>query len=222
MAKRSLVWIRDAAGSTEEQGDIASQGSQAIDLLWKARAGESQGTVDPIYVGATPDGSPEVQVYPDMRALAGTLPDQDLQGAIVKRVILKYGYDFALITPDLPSERDRTMSLGWYEGLLVAPWNTPAWHVSVQSAGHPGAARDAVSLDWLWWSREYVLEHNVRTYTIGTIPATEYVTYGRIDTRNSRVLSEIGESLYWIWSPSDGQTINGWVASWSVLLQLPG
>lgn len=217
MANSHLLWVRDACGSTEDQGDTSTT---SIDLLWKARSGSTQGSVDPTVLSDI-TGVEEIDVRSDFRALAGALPDQDITGAIVKRIILNYGFYFAAQPADLPGERDQTTSAGWYEGILTAPWTHAATHLTTASRGHPSDAADSVSIDWIWWSRQYSRAHGYRAYNVGTLPITEVLVYNTIDTRNSRRIGEQGESLYWQWSPSAGQTINGWVASWSVLLSLP-
>lgn len=245
MANR--VWIRDTCHWRTDLG--SEDGVLSIDLLWKARTGIGIGTGPDTPLKLTdvrPDLQDKVQtfcgtepvhidIHSGMRS-ADTygLPTQlNIQGARVSRVRLNYGLIFSQMDPPIPPDYEAVADAGWFEGLIVAPFAHDAVVVPEGSAvlGFPASEVHAVNLDWLWWSRKYRLTHSYKSYSLGSIPFTDSsLTYSEIDTRNGRRLNEYGDSLYWqiqaspatTSAPLEGQTINGGVANWSVLLELPG
>lgn len=234
------VWIRDSIVWTTDVG--SSVGTLSIDLLLKARTGETHGGDQPILraeerqslrpgVFVAKDAT---DVYPDMRApIASGLPTTlNIQGARISRIRLQYGLIFAptIGTPIAP-DYEHPIAQGWFEGLIVAPFNHAFTVIPFNPAvlGHPQSADHAVQLDWIWWSRKYIHSQSFRTIGTGVGIGDSAAVYSEIDTKNSRSLSEFGDSLYWQVAPSgpgpsapiEGSTINGGVANWSVLLDLP-
>lgn len=221
----NLVWVRDAM---QDSTDWGTGNARIYDLLWKARSGDSQGTSPPAgELQADLTYAPgQKTVQP--RALAGGLPDLDIQGARIKRVIMEYGVYFAPLPGTLPTERNDLLAQGVYEALTVLPSQVQAGGLgSATSIILPGNSKASVAHDWMWWNRRYAAMEGWRQRSSPTpiIPITESIFYASIDTRNSRTLSEWGSSLYFILEPAGasgiGDTINGCVASWSVLLELP-
>lgn len=238
MANR--VWIRDAMVWTTDCG--SNDGFYTFDLLWKARTGAGQGTgtdTEPPAVQVVPAGisigprTKDVDVRSDMRAATETAniaTTLNIQGAQVERIRLKYGFVVSKLAPSAAPNFETPLAQGWYDGLIVAPWQHQAVVAGGSLLGNPQETYQSTALDWIWWQRQYLQESSVKNISTAGLPFTsETLVYNEIDTRNSRTLSEYGSSLYWNVAPSratqsvptTGTTINGGCAAWSVLLRLP-
>lgn len=217
MPRSNLLWVRDAVTSDTDIGDTDVW---LLDLLWKARSGDTHGSSAPLepVQGFTP-----TPVHSDMRALAGVLPDQDIQGAKVLRIFFNYALYLAPFQPSIPTERTENLAAGHYHGISVQPLQFSSGILTSTGAvgKNPSQAEDSVAADWLMWERRYAASSTIRSYNWGVLPVIEFGYYGNVDTKNSRTISEWGSSLYYHLAPSEDRTINGFIANWSVLLSLP-
>jgi len=222
MARSDLLWVRDERQSST---DVESaDGTVWTDLLYKARAGEGFTTALPAGAANKPAPNP-ASPGPIARAMgADDLPDTNVEGAIVKRIRMDGVYWFSPTLGDTPSEKP-SIYQGWFEGLVVDSLTVYAGVAAYtdQSFPHPADPQEMVKRDWLWWDRHYTIGHTqtARGYELAGVSEGTGI-YWSIDTRCSRRLREWGQSLYHVWAPSSGQTVNQFCFSWSVLLQLPG
>lgn len=229
------VWIRDSMTWTTDVG--SEDGWISFDLLYRARTGLGQGT-GPDAAPARqvlPKGASPVSVHADLRVADPELiPTQlDLTNAKISRVRLEYGLIFAPFgaTPPVAPNYEAVAVRGWYEGLIIAPFAHAAAIQQTGILGDPAYEYFAQALDWLWWDRKYLHSTGFKTVFPGASFLESALVYSEVDTRNSRTISEFGNSLYWCLAPSGpppspalpttGMTINGGTASWSVLLELP-
>lgn len=218
MANPRLLWVRDAAKTATDIGDPAAGTVGFVDLLWKARQGESvsspsgflQNTVNPL----APDEDNPVQ-------------PQDITGCLVKRIILEGSMVLAPLTPVLPDGVggiDAYASAGSYEGILVVAGGPGGTGTTTEPTIQPGNESASVAADWLWWRRRYPIGSPGTRDISNLDPADSLKTYMytfHIDTRCSRRLREWDETLMFLWQGGSGSTVNSIAASWSILLERP-
>lgn len=236
------IWIRDAVVWKTDVG--SSDGILTFDLLHKARTGKGAGTgPDALSFAQTLPGSPvrgprasNLDIRSGMRSTVetGLLGGLAISGARILRTRLHYGLivpGFGA-TPPVDPDWETPADRGWFNGLVVMPWSHPA---DVMSEGEgapalPANSQYSVTVDWMWWSRVYMNSNGYKKVSVeGVSVLDSALVYDEIDTRNGRRIESPGNSLYWVIQPSfptasaptTGTTINGGVANWSVLLQLP-
>lgn len=236
------LWVRDSIVSKTDFG--SNDGVFSIDLLWKARSGQTHGEDAPpallskLFPPGATRASGAIDLQSDMRAPVDTglpTPSIDILGASVLRTRLNYGLIFSPVFPTLPTTTDweSVANAGWFEGLIVAPFGHSAGLLSNDAGvnGQPAGAYHAVALDWMWWARKYNYANSYKIRGTGGVNGLldSQIVYSEIDTRNGRRFTEMGTSLYWHITPSaattsppvQGMTVNGLVANWSILLDVP-
>lgn len=224
----SLIWVRDWVLHTADIGDNNASGPTTVDLLWKARTGYAiQQSIDETPLAGTlpaPGTFPRAVGGPSPRDLpAATLPEFNISGSLIKRIRLDLQLYFANKTGDTVGHHNFAVTQGHFEGILVYPYSespVQAWQQG--SFPSPASVQHSMQFDWLWWDRKYALSQGQRMYNLAVSPSPSEVAYAtQIDTRCSRRVEEIGQTLVLALQSAEAFTINGWSASWSVLLDIP-
>lgn len=220
MANPNFLWVRDAVSFTP---DIPAPNAGWLDLLWKARTGNTANDG----WGALVQGGPAVpggQLPVARDVLPGPLAPQDITGALVERIISRYQLIFAptpIITDD-GTNNQRVMDLGWYEGIAVTNARSYGLAIEAGTTGrNPGDVAASVTSDWLWWSRKYAAATPTSYPEAAVTGFQRWAVQGEIDTRCSRRLREWDDTLVLGFEPNTGETIDHVAVSWSVLLRTP-
>lgn len=202
---RTLRWCRDSVNLTT---DVGAPNNYRVDLLFKFRSGDTiQNAASFAYDAADPKA-----------ALVTPLTTTEYENALVKRIRLHY---VAGIAPfGAGTLADSVASAGAYEGILVLPGSKEG--ATTITGPFLSDTTATVARDWLWWNKRYMLwdYHKASSFVSGVTP-DDWLMTNSIDTRCSRKLREIDESLYFFVEPTSGRTINELSVTWSVLLSIP-
>lgn len=208
-----MLWVRDAISFGV---DLADDKTSFVDMLWKAREGNGTSTLI-----SDPD------THWEGRAAEGSkLQEQDVEGSVVKRIRANGVIILAptsTVLPDGIAGIAGTAAAGAYVGVAVAQMGTDSYGSMDAADIGPGDAQGAVSVDWMWWRRLYALQSECTTsrFEVTTGSLATYALSFEIDTRVARKVDEWGRSLVTFVQPAPTYTVNHYVLSWSVLLQLP-